>query len=180
MNESDRMVRGLRVTFDAFCETHERAWSGFALARLREEGMAREVVARTRERVQLRWSWLMRQAVPALHAWGFLKEEIVAALAEHQVSADTAPAPDWVESVRGATVRALDLAESHGSHEELYAAIRRLSERRHDVIVLRYVLNLPDADIADYLNTTETTVRSTASQALNRLARILDGRQGEM
>jgi DNA-directed RNA polymerase specialized sigma24 family protein len=181
VNESDGAVRhdgrSLRLTFDAFCETHERAWIGIARARLRDETAALAAVERMKDRLWLQWGRLLRQKVPAFHAWALVKEEIGAGLAEMMVTAGRQP-PAWVEDVRQAARQALDLSEVYGSREDLYAAIRRLSERRHDVVVLRYLLSLPDSVIADYMDTTEANVRSTASQALARLAGVLRGPQG--
>jgi RNA polymerase sigma factor (sigma-70 family) len=189
VNESDRAVRrnSVRLTFDAFCETHERAWIGIARARLRDETAAHEAVGRMKHRLWQQWDRLLREKVPAFHAWALVKEEIGAALAEKLVNAEPwpprAPAPAWVEAVRRSVASALglarDLADDHGSRERMYAAIGRLSERRHDVVILRYLLGLEDSVIADYLGTTEASVRSTASQALDRLAQALGGRRGE-
>ncbi|MEV7783335.1 sigma factor-like helix-turn-helix DNA-binding protein [Kitasatospora sp. NPDC088351] len=184
MNESDWAVRrsSRLLTFDAFCDTHERAWSGIARARLGDEDEARRVVERAKDRMWQRWAWILRQQVPAFHAWTLLKEEIGAALAEAMIRAEYRPrpatVPGWVVAVRRSAARTLDLVEAQGSHEELYAAIRRLSERRHDVVVLRYLVDLPDSVIADYLGMTEANVRSTATQALDRLAVALGGRRG--
>ncbi|MFK0142661.1 RNA polymerase sigma factor [Streptomyces murinus] len=170
----------LRLTFDAFCETHERAWFGIARARLREDDAAREAVKRMKDRLWRQWPRVLREQVPAFRAWAFIKEEIGVCLAERMVRAEETPAvPDWVAVIREAIEVAEDRAEAQGVHEALYAAIRGLSERRHDVVVLRYLLELPDPTIAEYMDTTEANVRSTASQALTRLARALRPERGE-
>ncbi|EYT81192.1 MULTISPECIES: RNA polymerase sigma factor [unclassified Streptomyces] len=164
----------LRLTYDAFCETHERAWLGVARARLRDESAAQAAVDRMKGRLRRQWPRVLREPVPAFRAWAFVKEEIGAALAERAMTADEqVQVPDWVAVVRKAAQLAEDRAEAQGVHEALYDAIKGLSERRHDVVVLRYLLELPDSVIAEYLDTTEANIRSTASQALARLARAL-------
>ncbi|MFF8771832.1 RNA polymerase sigma factor [Kitasatospora sp. NPDC015120] len=184
MNESDWVVGDRdRLTFDAFCDTHGKAWLGFARARLRDDAVAHAVVELAKVRVWEGWTRILREKIPPFHAWAILKEEIGASLAGMMMNGEPLPTqtsvPAWVRAVRTAAERAQHLTDTEGSDEQLYAALRRLSERRHDVIVLRYLLGLPDDRIADYLGTTQAGVRSTVGQALDRLAASLGGRRGE-
>jgi RNA polymerase sigma factor (sigma-70 family) len=55
------------------------------------------------------------------------------------------------------------------------AALRRLPHRQREVLVLRYYLELPDAEIARTMGIGESTVRSTAHRALTVLERKLTG-----
>ena len=52
-------------------------------------------------------------------------------------------------------------------------AVARLPRRAREVLALRYLLDLPDADIAAALGVSKATVSSTASRALAALARDL-------
>lgn len=52
-------------------------------------------------------------------------------------------------------------------------AVARLPRRAREVLALRYVLDLPDADIAAALGISKATVSSTASRALTTLGRRL-------
>lgn len=54
------------------------------------------------------------------------------------------------------------------------AAVARLPRRSREVLVLRYYLDLSDAEIAATLGVTRGTVSSTASRALMALARSLE------
>lgn len=56
---------------------------------------------------------------------------------------------------------------------EVVLAVRRLAPRRREVLVLRYYLDLTDAEIAAVMGISETTVRSTAARALRAMARAL-------
>jgi RNA polymerase sigma-70 factor (sigma-E family) len=56
---------------------------------------------------------------------------------------------------------------------EVLAALARLSRRRREVLVLRYYLGLPEAEIAVVLGISAGTVKSTAARALAVLARDL-------
>jgi RNA polymerase sigma-70 factor (sigma-E family) len=58
-------------------------------------------------------------------------------------------------------------------HRLVLAAVGRLSRRSREVLVLRYYLDLPDAEIAAVLGISRGTVSSTASRALAALARDL-------
>jgi RNA polymerase sigma-70 factor (sigma-E family) len=55
------------------------------------------------------------------------------------------------------------------------AALRRLPDRQREVLVLRYYLDLPDAEIARAMGIRESTVRSTAHRGLAAAERILTG-----
>ncbi|GII77794.1 RNA polymerase sigma24 factor [Sphaerisporangium rufum] len=78
------------------------------------------------------------------------------------------------------TERVTDLADSAEtaaligeSRREMLLALARLPRRRREVLVLRYYLDLPDAEIAEILRIRESTVRSTTARALAGLLREL-------
>ncbi|MEW1846636.1 sigma-70 family RNA polymerase sigma factor [Nonomuraea angiospora] len=62
------------------------------------------------------------------------------------------------------------------SRQEMLDALGRLPRRQREVLVLRYYLDLSDAEIAKATRVRQSTVRSTASRALDRLQRELGGR----
>jgi RNA polymerase sigma-70 factor (sigma-E family) len=55
------------------------------------------------------------------------------------------------------------------------AALRQLPGRQRETLVLRYYLDLPDAEIARSMGIRESTVRSTVHRGLASLERILTG-----
>jgi RNA polymerase sigma-70 factor (sigma-E family) len=59
-------------------------------------------------------------------------------------------------------------------HREVLDALKRLGRRQREVLVLRYWANLSEAQIAETLGLTRGTVKSTASRALDRLAKHLE------
>ena len=65
---------------------------------------------------------------------------------------------------------ALLLAERH---REVVAALAALPQRRREVLVLRYYLQLSEAEIAATLNIRTGTVKSSAARGLAALARAL-------
>jgi RNA polymerase sigma-70 factor (sigma-E family) len=59
---------------------------------------------------------------------------------------------------------------------ELIRAVRRLPGRQQETLVLRFYLDLPDAEIARVMGVRPSTVRSTAHRALEALGRSLRSR----
>ena len=62
-----------------------------------------------------------------------------------------------------------DPSAAHAERAELVSELTRLPRRQRAVLVLRYVEDLPDGEIADLLGCAEATVRSHASRALATL-----------
>ncbi len=58
-------------------------------------------------------------------------------------------------------------------HREVLAAMRRLPDRQREALVLRYYLDLDEAEIARSMRISRGTVKSTTSRALTALGRIL-------
>ncbi len=56
---------------------------------------------------------------------------------------------------------------------QVLAALAGLSRRRREVLVLRYWLGLPEAEIAAVLGISPGTVKSTAARGIAALAREL-------
>jgi RNA polymerase sigma-70 factor (sigma-E family) len=57
---------------------------------------------------------------------------------------------------------------------EVLAALRQLSDRQREVLVLRYWSECTEAEIATTLGVSRGTVKSTASRALDALAKIME------
>jgi RNA polymerase sigma-70 factor (sigma-E family) len=58
-------------------------------------------------------------------------------------------------------------------HRQVLTAIRRLPARQREVLVLRFYLDLDEAEIATSMRISRGTVKSTTSRALAALGRIL-------
>ncbi|MEU1408576.1 SigE family RNA polymerase sigma factor [Streptomyces sp. NPDC005728] len=63
----------------------------------------------------------------------------------------------------------------HEDHQEVLTALRTLTPRQREVLVLRYWSHLTEAQIAATLGLSRGTVKSTASRALDALGRRLEG-----
>ena len=82
---------------------------------------------------------------------------------------------------RGATERhAIDRmarpgqVDDHPLDDDVWQAVRTLPDRQRTAIVLRYVADLPEADIAEAMHVSRGTVASNLSDARKALARFLD------
>lgn len=65
-------------------------------------------------------------------------------------------------------------AEPGVQHHLVIQALRKLPDRQREVVVLRYWLDLPEADIATTLGISPGTVKSTASRAMTTLRQHLE------
>ncbi|WP_407342254.1 SigE family RNA polymerase sigma factor [Pengzhenrongella phosphoraccumulans] len=64
---------------------------------------------------------------------------------------------------------------SYADRDVLVRALLQLSPRRRRVVVLRYLLDLSEREVADDLSISVGTVKSTASRGLDQLRTILSG-----
>jgi RNA polymerase sigma factor (sigma-70 family) len=61
------------------------------------------------------------------------------------------------------------------SHRELLDAVGRLSSRHREALVLRYWLDLGEAEMAEVMGVTRGTVKSHVSRGLDALAVLMEG-----
>ncbi|MDG4786005.1 SigE family RNA polymerase sigma factor [Micromonospora sp. WMMD1102] len=69
-----------------------------------------------------------------------------------------------------------DVADRVTEREALWQAMRTLAPRTRAVIVLRYVADLPEAEVAETLGCSVGSVKSRASRGLARLRTALESR----
>ena len=111
---------------------------------------------------------LHRHLDDAEHPGAYLRTTVVNLCHSHgrrvQVAARHAPDPPPVAPPPGLPP---DLSP-------VWLALDLLSERQRDAVVLRFYLDLPDAEIAALLGVRPGTVRSLVSRALARLQEVLE------
>ncbi|MFJ8444368.1 RNA polymerase sigma factor [Kitasatospora griseola] len=167
-------VPGRQLVFEAFCKTHEAAWKAFALARGLTAKQAAKATGELRTRLWQCWDDVLRRPVPAAEAWKLLKEEIATATAT--ATPQAAPAPAWKKAIRAALHRMkINMGvwiDEYGTYE----AILALPERQQETIIMRFMLELPDEVIAEYLDSTVPNVRSNISHGCSRLEQKLKRR----
>jgi RNA polymerase sigma factor (sigma-70 family) len=68
-------------------------------------------------------------------------------------------------------------AVTRESHHELVAALQRLSPRHREALVLRYWLDLTEAEMSEAMGVSRGTVKSHVSRGLDALAAELEARR---
>ena len=71
--------------------------------------------------------------------------------------------------------RAIEPARPAAVEPDLWAAVRALPARQRTAIALRYVCDLPQAEIAEVMDVAAGTVSATLTAARRRLAAVLGG-----
>lgn len=163
-----------RSVDDAVTELYAAHWRPlvrFAWLLLHDAGEAEEVVQDAFVALHAHWSGLRDRSA----ATGYLRRAVLngarSALRHRGVE------ERWAASVRGGredpSVRtatsAEDAAVSDLSREALLATLARLPVRQREVLVLRYYLDLGEAQIAEALDISPGTVKTHASRGLAAL-----------
>jgi RNA polymerase sigma-70 factor (sigma-E family) len=130
-------------------------------------GEAEDLVQETLIKVAKRWPKVRRMEQPVAYARRILvnlaldgrtrRARRVSELTNPETPPESAPDPS-------------DLIDTQ---DELIAALSTLPERQRAVLVLRYFLDLPEAEVAAALKCSLGTVKSTASRGLARLEQTL-------
>ena len=63
-------------------------------------------------------------------------------------------------------------------HREVLAALRRLPDRQREAVVLRFYLEMPEAQVADVMQISRGTVRSATSRGVAAVGRMLKEGEG--
>jgi RNA polymerase sigma-70 factor (sigma-E family) len=126
---------------------------------------AEDLVQETLLKVARRWPKVSRMAKPAAYA--------------RRVLVNLALREGPSRSRREAELSKTDPTEMAApatpldGHDELHAALAALPPRQRAVLVLRYYLDLPEAEVATTLQCSLGTVKSTACRGLARLEQTL-------
>jgi RNA polymerase sigma-70 factor (sigma-E family) len=126
---------------------------------------AEDLVQETLFKVAGRWPKVRRMAHPTAYA-----RRILVNLALREAPTRSRRQAELGEA---RPVDPLAPAGPFETHDELYAALVALPPRQRAVLVLRYFLDLPEAEVAAALQCSLGTVKSTASRGLARLEETL-------
>ena len=147
---------------------HYRSLVRLAALLVRDTGTAEEVVQDSF--VAMHGAW--RRLRDPDRALAYLRQAVVnrsrSALRRRSVEAKHAPAPAPVmASAEHGALLALE-------HASVLAALRTLPTRQQEVLVLRYYVDLSEADIADTLGISRGAVKSHASRGMATLRTTLE------
>lgn len=133
-------------------------------------GEAEDLVQETLFKVARRWPRVRRMEHPNAYARRILVNRALSGSARRTRRRGELIAPIPCEPIAVAGVP----GEFDG-HDELIAALATLPPRQRAVLVLRYFLDLPEAEVAAALKCSLGTVKSSASRGLARLEQAMRG-----
>jgi RNA polymerase sigma-70 factor (sigma-E family) len=143
-------------SFAAFYGAQHEPMLRLAYLLTQSRAVAEELVQDSFIRVQPRWpdldapaAYLRRTVTNACYSYHRRRKRETALVAE---PAEVAPEPD---------------------HDDMWDALGRLAPRRRAALVLRYYLDLSEADIAASLGCRRGTVKSLTHRALSDLRKVL-------
>ncbi len=147
---------------------HYRSLVRLAALLLRDRAVAEEVAQDAF--VAMHGAW--RRLQDPDRALAYLRQSVVngarSQLRRREVAGRLAPKPSpHAASAEHGALLALE-------HAEVMAAVRALPDRQREVLVLRYYLDLSEADIADALGISRGAVKSHASRGMAALRTALE------
>ncbi len=129
---------------------------------------AEDLVQETLIKVAKRWPKIKRMDHPVAYARRILVNDALDGRARHQRRRSELSAQQ-----PGQNGHMPDPSALIDTHDELIAALATLPPRQRAVLVLRYFLDLPEAEVAAALQCSLGTVKSTASRGLARLEQTM-------
>jgi RNA polymerase sigma-70 factor (sigma-E family) len=157
-----------RVDFERFVSDSSGTLLRTAYLIVWDLGEAEDLVQETLFEVARRWPRIRRMERPLAYARRILVNRAVSGSARRSRRRQELTAAMPSESAVGMD----GLAES-GAADELMNALAALPPRQRAVLVLRYFLDLPEAEVAAALKCSLGTVKSTASRGLARLEQAM-------
>ncbi|MET9424667.1 sigma-70 family RNA polymerase sigma factor [Streptomyces sp. NPDC006540] len=160
-----------RVSFWAFYTDRIKIYLRYAYLQLGSDADAEEAVDRAFDAIMDAWQRMLEMEHLEKYAWTVLKRRIVDQSRRRKVR----PEPMDITAFEAALKDAVaDPYEGLTGAIQFYAAVRRLSERQRDAVILRYGLDCSTRQAAALMGIDPATVRSLLSQACNRLAQLID------
>ncbi|MFK8910846.1 RNA polymerase sigma factor [Streptomyces sp. YS-3] len=160
-----------RLSYWAFHAGKRHAYMRFAYLQLGSDADAEEAVDKAFEAIIREWLRMLAMRNLEGYAWTVLKNRIF----DQQRARKRRPEPADISAFEAAVKDAVcDPYELLTGVIQFYTAVKHLSERQRDAVVLRYGLDCTTKEAAAVMGVDEATVRSHLSQACRRLAKLLD------
>ena len=157
----------------ALYQAHALALVRLAVVILGDRGAAEDVVQEAFFGLYRRWASLS----DTTNALAYLRTSVLngcrTAIRSKSRRDDAADAAGVLALAEPPPESAEALALLSEEHREVLAAIRRLPHRQREALVLRYYLDMAEADVARAMRISRGTVKSATSRALAAVARML-------
>ena len=155
------MERMAAVDFEEYARAELQPLLGFAKVLCGDRGLAEDVLQEVLIRAERNWPKISAADSPAAYLRRMIVNEFLSWRRK------------WARVLPRAEVLVADRAPDHADQQaeraELAAELARLPRKQRAVLVLRYYIGAPDAEIAQILDCSEGTVRSHASRGLAAL-----------
>nr|WSW64573.1 sigma-70 family RNA polymerase sigma factor [Streptomyces sp. NBC_00998] len=158
-----------RQSFWAFHEDKNKPYLRIAYIKLGSDADAEEAVVKAFEYIMSRWQWMLGIERPHQYAWAVLNSKIF----DQQRARRRRPEPADVAAFEAILSDGTDAYEYLAGTIHFYTAVRRLSERQRDAVILSYGLDYSTHDTALVMGVEEATVRSQLRLARTRLLQLL-------
>jgi RNA polymerase sigma-70 factor (sigma-E family) len=156
------------MTFDEFADARLPAMLRFATALTGDQDLAKDLVQEVLIRVSGRWQKIGQMACPQCYVRKMVVNEY---LSWRRRSWRLIPSGMSSQLTRRSSP---DPADGYIERQALLAELAKLSLRQRTALVLRYYEGLSDAEIADVMGCTPSTVRGHVFKALAALRIQLD------
>ncbi|HET6866928.1 MAG TPA: SigE family RNA polymerase sigma factor [Solirubrobacteraceae bacterium] len=157
-----------RADFDRFVADSSDTLLRTAYLIVWDLGEAEDLVQETLFEVARRWPRIRRMEHPIAYARRILVNRALSGSARR-----TRRRQELIALMPSEHEAAPDGTAEIGASDELIDALAALPPRQRAVLVLRYFLDLPEAEVAAALKCSLGTVKSTASRGLARLERAM-------
>ncbi|HZG91102.1 MAG TPA: SigE family RNA polymerase sigma factor [Pseudonocardia sp.] len=149
---------------------HRKRMERLAMLLVDDPATAEDVVQEAFAGLHRHWSGLRDEAA----AVGYLRAAVVNG--SRSVLRRRRTARDYVPPHQVNARSAESLAMLSAEHQAVVDALSALPPRQREVLVLRYYGGMSEAEIADATGISRGTVKSTASRALDAVARVMGPR----
>jgi RNA polymerase sigma-70 factor (sigma-E family) len=149
------------VNFEEYARAELQPLLGFARVLCGDRGLAEDVLQEVLIRAERNWTKISAANSPTAYLRRMIVNEFLSWRRK------------WARIIPQSELFIADGSPDHADQQadraELAAELARLPRRQRAVLVLRYYIGAPDAEIAQILDCTEGTVRSHASRGLAAL-----------
>jgi RNA polymerase sigma-70 factor (sigma-E family) len=157
-----------RADFESFVAASTESLTRTAYLIVWDLQDAEDLVQETLLKVARRWHRVRRMGYPAAYA-----RRILVNLALDDAGRRTRRRRELTGEALPDRYDDADGPPRFGARDELYSALAALPPRQRTAIVLRYFLDLPEAEVAAAMKCSLGTVKSTAARGLARLEQAL-------
>ncbi|MYT68281.1 MULTISPECIES: sigma-70 family RNA polymerase sigma factor [unclassified Streptomyces] len=157
------------VEFTAFRESRQGHYHAYAATFLRRPAQARRAVEDVFTLLRIVWDEALASNSTAQFAWRMLRDTVLERAPQregHPALDETAYASQALRQQAAHTDRVRQLRETL----RLYDGIRRLPPKQLDVMVLRFILGLPEESVHDVMGLSLPDVRSCVRHARRTLS----------